>query len=1071
MIPSDSPVPPAYAELHCRSNFTFLVGASMPEELVRRAAEKRYTALALTDECSVSGVVRAHLEARECGLHFIVGSEILLTTGNDTPFARLVLLAQDRRGYGNLCELITMARRRAAKGFYKALVADVEGKAPKAPHLAGMGGCIALLLPAADATVESLFAQAMWLRTWFGERGWIACSRPLGVDDELRLWIAEQASFQSGVPIVATGGVLMHTRSRKPVQDVLTAVRIGRTVADCGFELLANAQQYLRARSLLPALFPLEWLQQSVRIAGLCTFSLEELRYEYPQEIVPDGETPTSHLRKLTYAGTLARFPEGLPEKVRAQLEHELAIIAELAYEPYFLTVADIVHWARARGILCQGRGSAANSAVCYCLGVTEVDPARMNVLFERFISVERKEPPDIDIDFEHQRREEVMQYIYRKYGRDRAAITGVITSYRTKSSLRDVGKALGFALETVERLAKTAYGNEKEWISQACLVECGLEPSQPGVRIWLALANEIRGFPRHLSQHTGGFVIARDKLSRLVPVENAAMDDRTVVQWDKDDLDALGLLKIDVLALGMLTAIHRALDLVAAKLGRPFGMQQVPAECPVTYAMIQQADTVGVFQIESRAQMSMLPRLKPERFYDLVVQVAIVRPGPIQGGMVHPYLRRRAGEEAIEYPSEEIKVATERTLGVPLFQEQVMQIAMLAADFTAGEADQLRRAMGAWRRRGGLEPHQQKLVSRMLAKGYAPEFADRISKQVEGFGSYGFPESHAASFGLLVYVSCWLKRHHPDAFLAALLNSQPMGFYAPAQLVRDAREHGVVVRPVDVTVSDWFSTLEEKAQAQPSSMSPFPSSRWDATFEEPLRAVRLGLSRIVGMREAVAGRLMAERAEAPFASVEDMARRAALDAHDLRCLSAADALRSLAGHRPNAVWEAVGVETRPTELLRDAPTHEESIEFARPSEGTDIVDDYASMGLTLRRHPLALLRAKLARWGIRTAEDLRRNGRDKEQVRASGIVTHRQQPSTASGVIFATLEDETGTVNIIVWPSVAEAQRAALRGSMLLSVQGIWQSEKGVQSLVAQKLVNHDRLLGRLRASSRDFR
>ncbi|MDM0116229.1 error-prone DNA polymerase [Variovorax sp. J22R133] len=1065
MIP---PVPPAYAELHCRSNYTFLVGASGPEELVRRAAEKHYTALALTDECSVSGVVRAHLEARECRLHFIVGSEIQLTTASDTAFARVVFLAQDRRGYGNLCELITLARRRAAKGQYKALVADVEGKAPKAPHLAGMGGCLALLLPAPDATVESLFAQAMWLRTWFGDRGWIACTRPLGVDDELRLWIAEQASAQAGVPIVATGAVLMHAQYRKPLQDVLTAVRIGKTVADCGYALLANAQQYLRARSVLPALFPLEWLQASVHIASQCTFSLEELRYEYPQEIVPEGETPASHLRKLTYAGTLTRFPAGLPDKVRTQIEHELAIIAELAYEPYFLTVADIVHWARERGILCQGRGSAANSAVCYCLGVTEVDPARMNVLFERFISVERKEPPDIDIDFEHQRREEVMQYIYRKYGRDRAAITGVITSYRTKSSLRDVGKALGFPLETVERLAKTAYGNEKEWITDACLVECGLVPDDPGVRTWLALADEVRGFPRHLSQHTGGFVIARDRLSRLVPVENAAMEDRTVVQWDKDDLDALGLLKIDVLALGMLTAIHRAFDFVAAKRGTPFGMQDVPAECPVTYAMIQKADTVGVFQIESRAQMTMLPRLKPECFYDLVVQVAIVRPGPIQGGMVHPYLRRRAGEEAIEYPSDDIKVATERTLGVPLFQEQVMQIAMLAADFTAGEADQLRRAMGAWRRRGGLEPHQQKLVSRMLAKGYSQEFADRISKQVEGFGSYGFPESHAASFGLLVYVSCWLKRHHPDALLAALLNSQPMGFYAPAQLVRDAREHGVVVRPVDVTVSDWFSTLEEPARAiQAPPMSP----RWDCTFSEPLHAVRLGMSQISGMREAAAQRLKVAREQAPFGSVQDMAHRAALDAHDLRCLSAADALQSLAGHRPNAVWEAVGVETRPTEVLHDAPVLEEAVEFKAPTEGADIADDYASMGLTLRRHPLALLRPKLTGWGIRTAEDLRRNGRDQEQVRASGIVTHRQQPSTASGVIFATLEDETGTVNIIVWPSVAEAQRAALRGSMLLSVQGTWQSEKGVQSLVAQKLVNHDMLLGRLRAASRDFR
>ncbi len=657
------------------------------------------------------------------------------------------------------------------------------------------------------------------------------------------------------------------------------------------------------------------------------------------------------------------------------------------------------------------------------------------------------------------------MQYIYRKYGRHRAALTGVVTSYRTKSAIRDVGKALGFPLAVVERLAKSAYGIEgNTWICDACLVENGLDPANTQVKKWLAIANAIRGFPRHLSQHTGGFVIARDKLSRLVPVENAAMEDRTVIQWDKDDLDALGLIKVDVLALGMLSAIHRALDFIGEKHCRPFSMQDVPAECPITYAMIQKADTVGVFQIESRAQMTMLPRLKPVRFYDLVVQVAIVRPGPIQGGMVHPYLRRRAGEEAIEYPSEDIKTATERTLGVPLFQEQVMQIAMLAADFTAGEADQLRRAMGAWRRKGGLEPHQQKLVKRMLAKGYTQDFADRIAKQVEGFGSYGFPESHAASFGLLVYVSCWIKRHHPDALLAGLLNSQPMGFYAPAQLVRDAREHGVVVRPVDVTMSDWKSTLEEPVQGE-------TSHRWDATFKEPMRAVRLGMAQIAGMREATASRIVQARQAGPFTDVEDLARRAELDAHDLRCLSGADALRSLAGHRPHAVWQAVGVETRPAELLREAPTVEEVTEFAAPTEGSEVADDYASMGLTLRRHPLALLRPRLARMGIRTAEELRQQARDKEPVRASGIVTHRQQPGTASGVIFATLEDETGTVNIIVWPSVAEAQRQALRGSTLLSVQGIWQSEKGVHSLIAQRLVNHDRLLGRLRAASRDFR
>ncbi|MDM0109917.1 error-prone DNA polymerase [Variovorax sp. J22R24] len=1065
--------PPPFAELHCRSNFTFLVGASQPEELVQRAAAKMYAALALTDECSVSGVVRAHLAARDASLHFICGSEILLTTQRGHAYARIVFLAQNKLGWGNLCECITLARRRAAKGRYSALVTDVEGKNIQAPHLAGMPGCLALLLPETDATVESLFAQAMWLKTWFPDRAWIVAPRPVLMDDELRLWIVEQVAQRTGIRIVASASPVMHTRKRKKVQDVLTAVRIGKTVATAGFALQANAEAYLRGRALLARQVPGEWMEETVRVASLCTFSLEELKYEYPREVVPEGETPASHLRKLTYMGAKDRYPDGLPDNVRRQIEYELAIIGQLDYDSYFLTVADIVHWARDRNILCQGRGSAANSAVCYCLGVTSVDPERMNVLFERFISPERREPPDIDVDFEHQRREEAMQYIYEKYGRERAALTAVAISYRTKSALRDVGKAMGIPVDTIERLAKTAYGTEEKWISEACLLENEIDPSNPKVIHWLTIADTLRGFPRHLSQHPGGFVIGRDKVSRLVPVENAAMENRSIIQWDKDDLDATGLIKVDILALGMLSAIHRALDLAGAKVGAkndgmnggpPMRMQDVPPEDPATYDMICKADTVGVFQIESRAQMSMLPRMQPRTFYDLVIQVAIVRPGPIQGGMVHPYLRRRMGEEAVDYPSDDIRKATERTLGIPLFQEQVMAIAMAAADFTAGEADQLRRAMGAWRKRGGLEVHQRKLVERMLKKGYSEEFALRLAKQVEGFGSYGFPESHAASFALLVYVSCWLKRHHPDAMLAALLNSQPMGFYAPAQLVRDAREHGVVVRPVDVTVSVWDSTLEEPAQGA-------ASPRWDTTYAEPLRAVRLGFSRISGMREEAAKRIVAARAQAPFASVEDLAMRSQLDAHDLKCLSGADALLTLAGHRPDAVWAAKGVDTRPTKMLREARTVEEEVAFAEPLEGAEISDDYAAMGLSLRRHPLALIRDQLAAWGIQTSEALRSKARDRQKVRASGIVTHRQRPSTANGVIFATLEDETGTVNIIVWPQVAEAQRTVLLGAKLLSVEGTWQSEKGVQSLVAMKLVDHTQLLGALRVGSRDFR
>jgi len=1057
--------PPPYAELYCRSNYTFLVGASEPEELVERAAAKLYTSIAITDECSVSGVVRAHLEARECGIHFIVGSEILLTSAGGHPHARVVFLAQDRRGYGNLCEAITLARRRAEKGKYLALVADVEGKTTKAPHLAGMPGCIALLLPDAGATVESLFAQAMWLKTWFGDRAWLLGPRPMGMDDELRCWVIEQAAELTGLRIVATASPVMHTRLRKPLQDVVTAVRVGRPVSECGFALQANGQAYLRGRANLAEAFPEAWMRETLEVARRCTFSLEELRYEYPSELVPEGETPPSYLRKLTYAGAAKRFPDGLPEKVRAQIEYELAIIQRLEYESYFLTVEDIVRWARERGILCQGRGSAANSAVCYCLHVTEVDPARMNVLFERFISEERKEPPDIDVDFEHQRREEVMQYIYRKYGRERAALTGVVIAYRTKSSIRDVGKALGFPLEVVDRLAKTAYGTAQEWISEACMQENDLDPTDRRVQQWLQLANEVRDFPRHLSQHPGGFVISHDKLSRIVPVENASMENRSVIQWDKNDLDALGLLKVDILALGMLTAIHRALDLVAMKLGRPYGMQDVPAEDPDTYEMICKADTVGVFQVESRAQMSLLPRIQPREFYDLVIQVAIVRPGPIQGGMVHPYLRRRTGEEAVTYASPEMKQITERTLGVPLFQEQIMSIAIQVADFTPGEADQLRRAMGAWRKRGGLEVHQRRLVERMVEKGYDPAFAASVSAQLEGFSEYGFPESHSASFALLVYVSAYLKRHHPDAFLVALLNSQPMGFYGPAQLVRDAREHGVLVRPVDVTISAWECTLEEEAR------SPSASARWDTTHAEPLRAVRLGMSRIAGMRERAVERIVAARNESPFASVEDLAKRAGLDAHDLKCLAGADALLTLSGRRPNAMWEAVGVDTRPTEMLRAARTIEDPFEFAQPPEGAEIVDDYATMGLTLRRHPLALIRPRLEELGVRTAEDLRTTAKDRDKVMASGIVTHRQQPSTANGVVFATLEDETGTVNIIVWPKIAEEQRAALRGSRLLTVQGTWQSDKGVNSLIATQLWNHTGMLGELRTASRDFR
>ncbi|MDQ6681185.1 MAG: error-prone DNA polymerase, partial [Pseudomonadota bacterium] len=711
-------------------------------------------------------------------------------------------------GYGNLAHWITITRRRAVKGAYLAHPGDVEGKVPNAPMLAGLPGCLALLAPEAVQPFEEVFAQAMWLKTWFQERAAMAIELLHRAGDEALLELVQRVARYTGLPIVAAGDVLMHVRSRKPLQDTLTATRLGRSVADCGHALEANAEAHLRSRQRLAGLYEHGWLEQTLVLAGTCTFSLDELRYEYPQEIVPPGETPTSHLRKLTYAGVPGRFPQGLGEAQRAQIESELALIEQLNYEPYFLTVADIVHWAREQKILCQGRGSAANSLVCYCLGVTEVDPRRATLLFGRFISVERNEPPDIDIDFEHQRREEVIQYIYTKYGRHRAALTAVVISYRPRSALRDVGRALGIDLQRIDSVAKSQQWYDGRRINPERLTENGFDPESPVCRLWAELTQQLIGFPRHLSQHPGGFVIAAAHMAELVPVENAAMPERSVIQWNKDDLDELGLLKVDILALGMLSAIRRALEFIGEKLGREVRMQDIPDDDQHAYDMICAADTVGVFQIESRAQMSMLSRLKPRCYYDLVVQVAIVRPRPIQGGMVHPYLKNRTlHDDEIACP-EELKPALLRTKGVPIFQEQVMQIAMLAADFTAGEADALRRAMAAWKRRGGLSPFHERLVGRMVEKGYERDYAERIFKQIEGFGEYGFPESHAAGFALLAYVSSWIKRHHPDAFLAGLLNSQPMGFYAPAQLVRDARQHGVEVLPVDVRCSAAESVL-----------------------------------------------------------------------------------------------------------------------------------------------------------------------------------------------------------------------------------------------------------------------
>ncbi|MET1116403.1 MAG: error-prone DNA polymerase, partial [Comamonas sp.] len=748
---------PAYAELRCISNFTFLRGASHPAELVARAKALGYSALALTDECSLAGIVRAHVAAKQEGLTLLIGAQFRIQprNGAEAPFT-LVVLAQNLNGYGNLCQFITKLRRASEKGTYFLDLDGITGQE--------LEDCVVLLCPERQASDAQLEAIGRWTLTEFTGRCWIGVDLVRRLDDELWLHRMRVLSALTALPLVAVGDAHMHVRSRKPLQDVLTATRIGKPLTECGYALLRSAERHLRSRLRLAQTFAPDLLAQTLQVAARCNFSIGELRYQYPDEVVPPGHTAASYLRQATYEGAGRRWPGGIETKVQAQIEHELTLICELQYEPYFLTVYDIVLFARSRNILCQGRGSAANSVVCYCLGVTEVDPARMSVLFERFISRERNEPPDIDIDFEHQRREEVIQYLYTKYGRDRAALAAAVTSYRPRSAIRDVGKALGFELDMLDAIAKGQQWFDGESIRLERFEELGIDTGTLAVQQLITLTEQLIGFPRHLSQHTGGFVLTRGLLCRMVPVENASMAERTVIEWDKDDLDAAGLLKVDVLALGMLSAIRRALDFISRRRGYDFSMQDIPAEDPATYEMISRADTIGVFQIESRAQMSMLPRLRPEKFYDLVVEVAIVRPGPIQGGMVHPYLRRRQGLEPVTYPNAALKKALGRTLGVPVFQEQVMQIAMIAAGFTPGEADGLRRAMAAWKRKGGLEKYHDKLVNGMLERGYEAAFAEQIFEQIKGFSEYGFPESHAASFALLVYASSWIKRHEPAA-------------------------------------------------------------------------------------------------------------------------------------------------------------------------------------------------------------------------------------------------------------------------------------------------------------------
>jgi len=1038
---------PAYAELHCLSDFSFLRGASSAEALFARAQRCGYEALAITDECSLAGIVRGWEAAKATGVPLVVGSEVALCDG-----PRLVLLVEDSAGYALLCELITRARRAASKGTYRLSCADAEQVL-----CAGVAGLFALWLPGAEPDE----AHGRWLRALFGTRAFLAVELHRERDDAERL--AQLLALAQRLDLVplASGDAHMAQRRERIVQDTLTAIRHNLPLAECGAHLFRNGERHLRSRRALGNIHPPALLRASVELARRCTgFDLKrDVHYNYPAELVPAGHTPASHLRVLTEAGMRERWPAGVPAKVVADIEQELALIAELGYEAFFLTVHDIVRFARSRNILCQGRGSSANSAVCYALSITAVDPAENRLLISRFLSKARDEPPDIDVDFEHERREEVLQYVYGKYGRARAALAATVICYRGKSAVRDVAKAFGLPPDQIALLADCYGWGNGDTPMQQRLEEAGFDLANPLIARVLTVTELLCDHPRHLSQHVGGFVISDAPLSTVVPVENAAMDERTIIQWDKDDLETMGLLKVDCLALGMLTCIRKTLDLVRLHRGRDFDLASIPAEDEATYDMICLADTVGVFQIESRAQMAMLPRLQPRKFYDLVIEVAIVRPGPIQGDMVHPYLRRRQGKEAVEYPSGGVQEILSPTLGVPLFQEQVMEL-VIHAGYTPDEADGLRRSMAAWRRGGDMEPHRARIRELMTAKGYPSHFIDQIFEQIKGFGSYGFPQSHAASFAKLVYISCWLKRHEPAAFACGLLNAQPMGFYSPSQIVQDARRGraaraSVEVLPVDVMQSDWDQVLvggsawqgEDEAGAQP--------------------AIRLGLRQVRGLSEQVAQAIVCARAQRPFADVADLCLRAGLDGKAREALAEAGALAALAGHRNAARWAVAGIERR-RPLLPGSP-QESEITLPAPRQGEEILSDYRATGLTLAAHPMSLLRAQMVQRRILGLRELR-GRRHGSGVQVAGLVTQRQRPATAKGTIFVTLEDEHGMINVVVWSHLAQRRRRALLESRLLAVRGRWERVDGVEHIIAGDLEDLSHLLGELQVESRDF-
>lgn len=1025
-----------YSELFCQSNYSFLEGASHAEELVLQADFLRYKALAVTDECSVAGIVKVHsaIKQHKLSLKQIVGSMFWL---NDE--CQVVLLCPNRQAYAELCRIITNARRRSSKGHYQLSEWDIMS----AKH------CFILWLPQ-QKNEDAHWGQ--WLSQHHSGRLWIGLQRHLKQTDQQYIDYCVELSQHHQLPITACGGVLMHNANRLPLQHSLTAIKYQKSVTEVGSHLLANAERCLRSINKLSHIFKAEWLEESNRISELCDFDLGSLRYEYPSELIPQGETPMSYLRMLVEKGKQARFPQGVPNDIQQIIDKELGLIGELDYPFFFLTIHDIVMFAKSQGILYQGRGSAANSVVCYCLEITSVDPRQISVLFERFISKERDEPPDIDVDFEHERREEVIQYIYKKYGRERAALAATVISYRFKSAVRDVGKALGLQETQLDYFIKNTNRRDKSLGWQAQLTQLGLEPDSLKGQQFIHLVSEIIGFPRHLSQHVGGFVISSGPLYELVPVENAAMHDRTIIQWDKDDLETLGLLKVDVLALGMLSAIRKCFDLIKRIHGRSLTIAEITRlkDDPQVYGMIQRADTVGIFQIESRAQMSMLPRLKPRAYYDLVIQIAIVRPGPIQGDMVHPFLKRRDGIEPISYPSKDVESVLSRTLGVPIFQEQVIKLAMVAAGFTGGEADQLRRAMAAWKKNGNVFKFKNKLIEGMQKRGYEAEFAEQIFKQICGFGEYGFPESHSASFAVLAYCSAWLKCYYPECFYASLLNSQPMGFYSPSQLVQDAQRHNVVILPVCVNASQNDHTV--------------------VSHQNGL-AIRLGLRQIKGLSEHGIQSVLANRPHSGYRHPSQV-KQLSMNKKDIELLASANALHNVSGDRFQTRWAIMdSASDLPlfSQVYDDAENGHSEHTLHKPNEMQDLLEDFTSVGISLNKHPITLLEEANRLGRFTHMKDLIQH-RHKSMVTVVGLVTGKQSPGTAAGVTFVTLEDSTGNINVVVWGATARAQQQAYLTAKALKVQGILEKEGEVVHVIAGKLIDiTDEIVG-LKTKSRDF-